>query len=105
MKRSEIRKTSRIAASRIALRSIRATERRLIRRSESARRRFARLREQPLQFGNAGAAIGAGFQLRADLGGRTGARRDRVADGGATDAETGANYWPFAREPVRRPAG
>jgi hypothetical protein len=43
----------------------------LIRYGELARRRFGRtsLRDQPLQFGNARAAIGAGLQLCADLGG------------------------------------
>src|SRR6185295_10038165 len=46
-----------------------------------------RLRDQPLQFGDAGAAIGAGLQFRPDLGGRPRARGDGVADRGTADAK------------------
>src|SRR6266567_7485682 len=51
----------------------------------------AGLCDQTLQFRNAGAAIGAGLQLHADLGGRSGARRDGVADRGAADPKAGAD--------------
>src|SRR6202007_822598 len=46
-----------------------------------------RLRDQTLQLGDAGAAIGAGFQLGADLGGGLRARGDGVADRAAADTE------------------
>src|SRR5689334_19982178 len=55
------------------------------------RRRHFRRRNQTLQLGNAGAAIGAGLELGADLGGCARSARDRIADGAAADAEAGAD--------------
>ena len=65
----------------------------LIRRGQLPLPRIARprLRNQPLQFRNAGAAIGAGLQLRADVGGGSRAGGDGVADRVAADAEAGAD--------------
>src|SRR6266850_5193915 len=51
----------------------------------------AGLRDQTLQFRNAGAAIGAGLQLHADLGSRSGARRDGLANRSVADPEAGAD--------------
>src|SRR5882724_12909592 len=51
----------------------------------------AGLRDQAFQFRNAGAAIGAGLQLHADLGSRSGARRDGVANRGAADPKASAD--------------
>src|SRR5258706_7288127 len=59
-----------------------------------------RLRDQPLQFRNAGAAIGARLQLRADLGGAAGAGRDGIAKRVAADTEAGADDLAAAFEPV-----
>src|SRR4051795_7998569 len=53
--------------------------------------RHLRRRDQALQLGDAGAAIGAGLELCADLGGRARACDDGVADGAAADAEAGAD--------------
>src|ERR1700728_619461 len=64
--------------------------------------RWLRLRNQPLHLRNARAAIGAGFQPRADLGGCVCAGRDRVANCGAADAETGADHGPGAGKSVGR---
>src|SRR5882757_6695111 len=62
----------------------------------------AGLRDQTLQFRNAGAAIGAGLQLHADLGGRSGARRDGVANRGAADPKAGADDRAGAGQPIDR---
>jgi hypothetical protein len=50
-----------------------------------------RLCDQPLQFGNAGAAIGARLEFCADVGGGTRAGCDGFADRVAADAEAGAD--------------
>src|SRR3954453_5324632 len=50
-----------------------------------------RRRDQALQLGNAGAAIGAGLELYADLGGCARAWGDGVADGAAADTKAGAD--------------
>ena len=63
------------------------------------------LRDQALQFRNAGAAIGAGLEPQADFGGRARARGNRLADRVAADAEAGADHRPRAREPLWRLAG
>ena len=60
----------------------------------------ARLRDQPLQFRNAGATIGAGLQLHADLGGRARTACDGRENRGAADAEAGADDGAGARQPV-----
>src|SRR5205085_11245986 len=51
----------------------------------------SRLRDQLLQLRNARAAIGARFQLGADVRRRPRAARDGIADGVAADTEAGAN--------------
>ena len=78
--------------------------RRLARRHRQLLRHGIRrsLRDQPLQLRNAGAAIGAGFQLDADIGGGTCTGGDAVADGGAADAEAGADDRAGIGETVGR---
>src|SRR5260370_32213930 len=81
-----------LAVSRIARRSIRATS---LPRGYGEllllTRRRASLRDQMLHLRNAGAAIGAGLQLRADLGGRARPRPDGRENRGTADAEAGAD--------------
>ena len=48
--------------------------------------------DQPLQLGNAGSAIGAGLQPRADLGRSVRTSCNRVADRRAADAKAGADH-------------
>src|SRR5882724_4545576 len=62
----------------------------------------AGLRDQAFQFRNAGAAIGAGLQLHADLGSRSGARRDGVANRGAADPKAGADDRAGAGQSIDR---
>jgi len=60
------------------------------------------LRDQPLQFGNARAAIGAGFQLSPDLGGGARTGYNGVADRAAPYPEAGADDRTGAGEAIRR---
>src|ERR1700722_18343209 len=64
--------------------------------------RGPRLRDQPLQFGNARAAIGPRVDPQPEFGGGARTRRDGVADRGAADAKTGANDGTGARKPIHR---
>src|SRR5262245_60450258 len=64
-----------------------------------------RLCNQPLQFWNAGAAIGAGLEFCADLGRTARTGSDGVADGGAPDAEAGADHRTGRGDAFGRLAG
>src|SRR5438093_4980255 len=76
----------------------------LIRRRQLPLLRIARsrLRDQPLQLRNAGAAIGARFQPGTDVRRRTRAARDGIADGVAADAEAGADDRAGIRKAIYR---
>src|SRR5580698_8920304 len=60
------------------------------------------LRDQALEFRNAGTAIGACLEPKTQFGGRARTRGNRIADCIAADTEAGADHRPRSREPLRR---
>src|SRR6187397_2907788 len=65
---------------------------------------YIRQCDQPLQFRNAGTAIGARLQLCADVGSGTGTGGNGLADRVAANAEAGADDGTHIGEAIGRPA-